>query len=395
MSEMSKTVPAFRHKEPQPYEGVRVLDLTHRYGSYAGRLFADLGAQVIRVEPPGGLPDRRRAEEGGETDRARFAFFNASKKSVVLDLDAAGDGRRLEPLARGASIIFVERDGPLFGMVAELRRLSPSAVITAISPFGMTGPLADAPASDLVLQAAGGIAWMSGRVEEAPLSLPFDQATMVGSVYAATVTAIALVDAEDNGTGHLIDVSVQECIAHSLQNAIQVWDLEQRISIRGGEGTRDASEDIFPCKDGFVFLAAPLALGVSWKSLVAYIRETGHPSAELLSQERWSNREWRLTREARDAFRAAFTAFASGLEKETLTREAIARRIVLGPVSRVSDTFDDVQLAHRAFFTPMRLPDGTDIAFPGAPYKLTPPLWRTSPAPALGENNALLSGAGE
>lgn len=393
MNIIATPVPAADAAGLQPYHGVRVLDLTHHYGSYAGRLFADLGAEVIRVEPPGGLPDRRRTEEGGDTDLARFAFFNASKKSVVLDFDDAGDRRRLDVLVRGASIIFVERDGPLFDTIAELRRLGPSAVITAISPFGMTGPLAGAPASDLVLQAAGGIAWMSGRLDEAPLSLPFDQATMVASVYAATVTAIALVDAENDGTGHLIDVSVQECIAHSLQNAIQVWDLEQRISIRGGEGTRDASEDIFPCKDGFVFVAAPLALGVSWKSLVAYISETGHPSAELLSQERWSNREWRLTREARDAFRAAFTAFASGLEKETLTRQAIARRIVLGPVSRVSDTFGDVQLAHRAFFATMRLPDGRDIAFPGAPYKLTPPLWRASPAPALGADNELLSGA--
>jgi len=242
----------------QPYEGVLILDLTHRLGSYAGRLFADLGAEVIRVEPPGGLPDRHKLSDADDAFEARFFFLNASKKSVVIDFDDPGDRRRLDGLVRRAAIVLVERDGPLFHDAAALCRLSPALVVTAISPFGMTGPLAEAPASDLVVQAAGGIAWMSGRIEDAPLSLPFEQATMVASIYAATVTAIALVDAERTGQGHVIDVSAQECIAHSLQNAIQVWDLERRVSIRGGEGTRDASEDVFPCKDGFVFLAAPL-----------------------------------------------------------------------------------------------------------------------------------------
>jgi benzylsuccinate CoA-transferase BbsE subunit len=373
----------------RPYSGVRILDCTNRFGAYAGKLFADLGAEVILIEPPGGLPERRAGHEGDEIS-ARFAFFNSGKKSVVIDFSDDGDRRRFDALARTAAVIFVERDGAMFDRITDLRRLNPSAVITAISPFGMSGPLSDAPASDLILQASGGIVWMSGRIEDAPLSLPFEQATMVGSIYAATVTAIAFADAEATGTGHLIDVSVQECIAHSLQNAIQVWDLEQRVSIRGGEGTRDASENIFPCRDGFIFLAAPLALGNSWKSLIAYIRETGHPSGEPLSEERWSNREWRLTREAREEFRRLFIAFTMERTKEELTQEAIARRIVLAPVNRVPDTFDDVQLAHRAFFTKMSLPSGREIAFPGAPYKLAPSVWHTSPAPVLGEHAALL-----
>jgi benzylsuccinate CoA-transferase BbsE subunit len=375
--------------EIRPYSGVRILDLTHRFGAYAGKLFADLGAEVILIEPPGGSPDRHAGQEGDEVS-ARFAFFHAGKKSVVIDFSNGRGRERFDALARTAAIIVVERDGAMFDGITELRRLNPSAVITAISPFGMTGPLSNAPASDLILQASGGIAWMSGRIEDAPLSLPFEQATMVGSIYAATVTAMAFADAEATGTGHLIDVSVQECIAHSLQNAIQVWDLEQRISVRGGEGTRDASENIFPCKDGFIFLAAPLALGNSWKSLIAYIRDTGHPSGEPLSKEHWSDREWRLTREAREEFRRLFIAFTTERTKEELTQEAIARRIVLAPVNRVPDTFDDVQLAHRAFFSKMSLPGGRKIAFPGAPYKLTPSVWHTSPAPALGEHAALL-----
>jgi benzylsuccinate CoA-transferase BbsE subunit len=365
----------------RPYDGVIVLDLTQHYGRYAGKLFADLGATVIRID------DCRTAS--GKTD-ARTAFLDSGKKSVLLDLSAAATRPTLDALLRQAAVVLIERGGPIWDDPAAVHRQNPAAIVTAISPYGMTGPLADAPASDLVLQAAGGIAWMSGRIEREPLVLPFEQATMVASIYAATVTAIALHHAEATGTGHLIDVSAQECIAHSLQNAVQVFDLEGRISIRGGEGTRDASEDIFPCRDGFVFLASPLSLGTSWKQLVAWMRELGDEAGEHFSAERWLDREWRLTREAREDFRAAFTRFSSKFDKATLAREAIARRIVMAPVARISDVLADPQLIDRGFFTKVETTDGRAIAFPGAPYKLSVPVWKTARAPEPGEHRRLV-----
>ncbi|MCF3933730.1 CoA transferase [Acuticoccus sp. M5D2P5] len=371
--------------QTRPYTGVRILDMAHDYARYATRLFADLGAEVIRVEPPGGLADRH---ESGPGAAERFAFFNASKRSVEIDFDDAAGRRAFEALARDASVILVERDGPMFDALHELVTLAPQAVITAVSPFGLGGPLADAPATDLTLQAAGGMTWMSGRPGEPPLRLPGGQATMMASVYTATVTAIALVDAEATGRGHVIDVAVNECIAHSLQNAIQVWDLERRISMRGGEGTRDATEDIFRCQDGMVFLASPLSLGTSWKSLVAMLAEEGHPSAVTLSEERWQDRAWRTTSEARQAFREAFEAFTAGHTKQHLTEQAIARRIVLGPVSRIGELVDDEQLAFRDFFQTLARPDGEAARFPGPPYRFSGDHWHVSPAPALGEANA-------
>lgn len=367
----------------QPYTGIRILDFTYWCGAYAGRLFADLGAEVVRVEPPGGLPDRQLSSE------AQFAFVNATKKSIVLDTEIPAGRAALAKLLETTQIVLLERGGPLFDRIDVLRRDYPSAIITAISPYGLTGPDADKPASDLVLQAAGGIAWMSGRITDAPLRLPFDQAAMLGGIYAATVSAIALVDAEATGKGHLLDVSVQECIAHSLQNAIQVWDLENRISVRGGVGTRDASEDIFPCKDGLIFLASPLALGGSWHALVAWMNELGHSSGIALAEERWSSREWRLTAEARAAFRAIFMAFTADKTKAELTEVAVARRIVMGPVNKVGDLFTDAQLQHSGFFA--ALEGGGDGLFPGAPYRLSSPVWKATPAPELGAHDHLLS----
>lgn len=370
----------------RPYSGVRILDLTFRYGRYATRLFADLGAEVIRVEPPAGLPDRHPAFPGENAPNHAFAFFNASKQSVVVDLDDPAGRRRFDALLAGAHAVFVERDGPLYHEVSTLRAANPGAVITAVSPYGMTGPLADAPASDLTLQAAGGIAWMSGRIEREPLRLPLGQSEMVGSVYAAAATAIALLDAERTGAGHLIDVSVQEAIAHSLQNAIQVYDLEGRVAIRGGEGTRDATEDIFPCRDGYIFLASPPALAGSWRALVAWMVEAGHPAGAEFRHERWADRVWRLGREAKEIFREHFSDFTAGYTKQEITEAAIARRIVMGPVSRIADLLDDEQLAHRNFFARVASDGGQQTVFPGAPYRLSEPVWQLSPAPRLGEH---------
>lgn len=373
----------------RPYTGIRILDMTHALGRYATRLFADLGAEVLRIEPPGGLPDRARDTEAAPGGAEAFAFYNASKKSVVLDLAGNAGRAALADLARGAQVVVLERGGPLgAGDIAWLRGLNPTSVITYVSPYGLGGPLADAPASDLTLQAAGGIAWMTGRGGEPPLRLPGQQAAMVVSVYAGVATAVSLLDAETRGRGHILDVSAQEAIAHSLQNAVQVWDLERRISHRAGEGTRDASENLYECRDGHVFLASPPTTGVSWKSLLAWMRECGHPSAEPFSDAKWLDRKYRSRPEARAEFQPLFEAFTRGFTKQELVENALKRRIVMSQVSRVRDVLDDQQLAYRDYFVRLGA-DGP--RFPGAPYKLSEPVWGITPAPALGEHDALLA----
>lgn len=374
-------------EDVRPYSGIRILDTTHDLGRYATRLFADLGAEVIRVEPPGGLPDRERDRPEVAGGEASFTFFNASKRSIVLDLSGNEGRARLADLARSAQVVVMERGGPLsVDDIAWLRELNPEAVLTWISPYGLGGPLEEAPASDLALQAAGGIAWMSGRGNEPPLRLPGGQSAMIASVYAAVATAACLWDAEMRGRGHMLDISAQECIAHSLQNAIQVWDLERRVSHRAGEGTRDASENIYACKDGHVFLASPPTTGVSWKSLLGWMKETGHPSAEHFSDEKWLDRKYRSTPEARAEFQPLFEAFAAGFTRAELTENALRRRIVMAPVARVRDVLDDTQLNWREYFVTLE-PGGP--RFPGAPFHMSETVWRASPAPALGQHDGL------
>jgi benzylsuccinate CoA-transferase BbsE subunit len=371
----------------QPYEGLKILDLTDDLGRYATRLFADLGADVIRVEPPGGARDRVAARatdaEGGDpAARYEFDYFNASKSAIALD-PATPEGRKaFAELAADADAIVVERGVMLYDDLDAIRRVAPPhAVIASVSPFGRTGPLADAPSSDLVLQAAGGIAWLSGRLDDAPLRLPGSQSTMVTGVYLAVALSVALFDTQATGTGHLIDVSAQEAIAHSLQNSIQVYDFEKRISMRGGEGTRDASENVFACKDGYVFLAAPRTLGVSWNALISWIADAGHPALAEFDTPRWADRKWRLTREARDAFKATIEPFLAQFTKEEITQQGMKRKIVLAPAATLRDVFDDPQLVHTGYFRQVG-----ELTLPGAPYRFSQDVWRASPAPAVAEH---------
>jgi benzylsuccinate CoA-transferase BbsE subunit len=370
----------------RPYTGIRVLDLAHDLARYATRLFADLGAEVIRIEPPGGLPDRARDTAGVPGGAETFAFHNASKQSRVLDLTGNEGRSAFADLAREAQVVVLERGGPLGADdIAWLRDLNPGAIITHVSPYGLGGPLQDAPASDLTLQAAGGIAWMTGNGDEPPLRLPGGQSAMVVSVYAAVATAMCLYDAETRGRGHILDVSAQEAIAHSLQNAIQVWDLERRISHRAGEGTRDASENIYECRDGHVFLASPPTTGVSWKGLLEWMAEVGHPSLASFSEPQWLDRKYRSKPEARTAFKPIFEAFTRNFTRQELVENALKRRIVMAPVSRVRDVLDDPQLVYRDYFVRLG-EDGP--RFPGAPYKMSEPVWGVTPPPALGQHDA-------
>jgi len=370
----------------KPYEGVKVLDLTHDLGRYVGRLFADLGADVIKCEPPEGALDRRAADLTISPEfAAEFEYFNASKRSEVFDLSSDQGQHAFMAQAQSAQVILLEKDGFAFSQFDALRAACPASVVAVVSPFGLEGPAADAKASDLVLQAAGGIAWLSGRVGEPPLRLPGGQATMITGVYAAAAVSLALADTLRTNNGHFVEVAAQECIAHSLQNSIQVWDFEKKVSMRGGEGTRDASEDIFACKDGFVFLAAPRTLGVSWNALVAWIRETGHPAAIELDRECWADRVWRLTAQAKALLRETLEPFFKLYTKDELTEQAIARKVVMAPVNSMKDVLADPQLGFRNYFRnalPVG-PAGTMVRFPGAPYRLSAPVWEVKAAPAL------------
>lgn len=376
-------------KLTRPYDDVRVVDLTGELSAYATRLFANLGAEVIMVELPAGREERRHdpLPEASDYGGAAFAFRNAGKKSVVIDWNTAEGAESLASLVATASIVVVEADAEK--LLPLLLSVHGSRVVTAVSHFGLAGPYAGYVGSDLTTQALGGIAWLSGVPGEPPLRLPGEQASMVASLYAAAATALALWDLETHGNGHLIDVSAQECIAHSLQNAPQVWDLEHRILSRGGEGIRDATEDLFACRDGHVFLAAPLSLPMSWKALVEWMGEEKDSGHACLAKPEWADRKLRATAPMRQEFRKIFEGFIADKTRAEMREQALRRKIVMAPVSRIGELADDPQLIFRQFFTNVTHPAlGRTLRFPGAPYRLSEPVWNIGQAaPRIGEHD--------
>jgi benzylsuccinate CoA-transferase BbsE subunit len=325
-----------------------------------------------------------------------FAFLNVNKKSVTIDA-ATPPGRAVFcDLVATAQVVVYEPGSGAGIELADILAVPGPRVVTAISHFGLTGPYAHFVGCDLVDQALGGIAWLSGEAGRPPLRLAGDQSIFVASLYAAAATALALWDTEKCGASHMIDVSAQEAIAHSLQNAIQAWDLERHVSVRGGEGIRDATEGGFVCKDGYVFLAAPLSLKVSWTGLLAWMKAEGFDGLDTLLTPAWNDRPTRATATMRDQFRALFERFVADKSKAELTAEALRRKIVLAPVSRIADLPHDPQLLFRQYFHKLAIPGlGREVAMPGAPYRLSEPLWRLDrAAPRLGEDNATVLEAG-
>jgi benzylsuccinate CoA-transferase BbsE subunit len=381
-------------QEPRPYSGVRIIDLTRDLGSYCTRLFADLGAEVIRVEPPQGRPDRLRPPLAAGVDAAMhggipYAFLNLNKKSVRVDTGTQA-GRAVLADLIGAAQVVVHEPGATDIALADILAVPGARVVTSVSYFGLTGPYAGFAGCDLVAQALGGIAWLSGEPNKAPLKLAGDQSVFVASLYAAAATALALWDLEKSGTGHVLDVSAQEAIAHSLQNALQVYDLEGQVMSRGGEGVRDATEAAFACKDGYVFLAAPLSLSVSWNALLTWMKDEGFDGVDRLLEDDWKDRPTRATAAMKAEFRPVFERFVANKTKAELSAEALKRKLVMAPVSRIADLQSDPQLLFRRFFHKVAMPGlGKDVAFPGAPYRLSEPLWRVDrPAPRLDDDAA-------
>ncbi len=378
-------------------DGLRVLDVTGAVGSYCGKLFADLGADVILVEPPGGASTRTAPPFLADPadDSLLFRYFNGGKRGVCLDLDTTQGQQDFRALADTADLV-VEDARP--GLMAQrgldgasLRATNPRLVVTSISPFGQIGPYAQYEHSDLVCLALGGLLWLVGYRDAPPIQVAGEQAYMGANVYAAVASLIALTAAELRGTGQDVDVSVQACVTTALENSVQFVDLEGIVRSRYAGEQKQAGFGIFPCADGHVFLIAGGIGGNRFgPNLVDWVSAADPQGGALIAGDRWGERSWIETDEAKELFASVFTAFAQTHTKAQLYRESQQWRVPLCPVQGPDDVVRSEQLAHRGFFTSTVLGE-REVQFPGAPYRLSATPWAgTLDAPGLGEHNSQL-----
>jgi benzylsuccinate CoA-transferase BbsE subunit len=359
---------------PGALDGIRVLDLTDESCVYATKILCDLGAEVIRIEPRAGDPMRRVSPVDVETGESLFhAFMNVNKLSVTLDLDRTADQATFRKLV-AASDIVVESWAPgaleRLGVGYDSFAAQPKLVWASITPFGGTGPRAHWQADDLISQAMGGLMHLSGLPDREPLKLFGQQTCYIAGLHAAAGTLIAYWHAARTGEGQRVDVSIQECVAHTLENAVQFYTAEGTVRGRT-KGRVEPGAGVFPCSDGEIFLMASLSMiSSSWHNLVALLNETGTPGADALRDPKWAEPGWRRNPEAQKIAASVITRFTETRTKNQVYDLTQQRRILSAPMSEVGDLFANAQLKFFNWFTDQNWGDRV-LVWPGPPVRLS------------------------
>lgn len=379
---------------------LRVLDLTDGRAELAAHVLAGLGADVVKIEPPGGSPSRAEAPLAeGEPDglaSLRFLAFNRAKRSVVLDLDdEAGRTAFLRLVATADVLIENEAPGAMAARglgVDELRAARPDLIHVAITPFGQTGPYAHHLATDLTLSAMGGSMALNGDPDRRPLRITVPQNWYHASVEAALGAMVALHRRQHTGQAQFVDVSVQAAVFWTglqamIAHAIQGRDIERFGTVL--QLSTLVTPLVYPCADGEVCLVATTNTLVG---LLPWMIESGAVTREWAEGEDWATYEARmLTGETLthtyDDVRAAITAFTRLHDKQTLFEGGIARGVTLAPVNTVADVVEMEQLAVRGYWDELTLPSGRVVRTAGPFVKASgaPVAWDRS-VPAVGEH---------
>ncbi len=373
--------------------GIRVLELVDESGVYCGKLLADLGADVIKVEPRGGDPTRAFPpfidNRPGENRSFFFQYMNTSKRSLALDLDDPASCDRLRRLAATADLVIETLppgtlDARDLGW-STLRDANPGLVMTSITGFGQTGPRRDFRSSDLVAAALGGAMTGIGEPEDPPVTLAGEQCHIATSTCAAASSLIALHHSRRTGNGQHVDISALETttsIAHIC--GVGKWLDDGIVPRRGGSGLfASVPSGAYPCRDGLVYLMVNRPL--HWQALAEWIHEVTGNQEVLDPMFRGPSSNRLPYRELLDLFISEFTG-RFGVEE--IYREGQRRHIAMTPVNSAIAVTADRHLRARDYFVEVVREDGTRLRHPGAPYRHARTPWRIArSAPRVGEHD--------
>ena len=379
---------------PMPLDDVRVIDLTqHAAGPFCTRVLADSGAEVIKVERPGGDPARALPPFFGDVpglDRSGvFLFLNTNKRSVILDLRTDEGRERLLDLVATADVLVENyRPGVMdrLGIGYEvLREVQPKLVMTSITNFGQTGPYRDFEGTDLTLYAMGGPMASSGNADHYPLKTA-GRVTLYHAGYsAALATAVALRAAEQTGHGEHLDVSVYETAAHSIDMRLSRligYQYAGRILSRMPLGW-SVGAGTLPCKDGFYMM------GGSADRLDRTLRMIGRE--DLLETEEWGT----LAERSKPGRYEQFLDYLLPWMAERTRREIrdISQQygVLGGPINTIADLLADENFTYRRFFQTIDHPETGPVQYPGyhhTLYRDDEPMPKRRRAPRLGEHTA-------
>jgi crotonobetainyl-CoA:carnitine CoA-transferase CaiB-like acyl-CoA transferase len=384
-------------------EGIRVLELAEEPGWLAGKILAELGADVVKVEPPGGDRAGRRGPWLGDVEDPERSLpwlaLNTSKRGITLELPSARGRELFRELARRADVVLeTSRPGALeeLGIGWEdLREACPRLVWCSLTPFGRTGPWARWRAHDLVLVALGGNARLTGDPDRPPVRCTLPTAYLHGGAEAATGVAMGLFARERSGRGQLVDVSLHEAQLSTLVTGAGQWSLSRRKPARTGP-RMGRTREIWRARDGdvsFGLRGGPARIP-NLIATVEYMAESGM-APEWLRKYDWSSYNHNeVPAEEIARLEAAFGAFFASRTRRELYEEALRRRILLAPCSDAGEILEQPQLRSRGFFTTIEYPElGAAVEHPAFFAKSSAcRIGVRGRAPRVGEHNAEVFG---
>lgn len=401
---------------PGPLSDIRVVEACGPIGHYAGRLLADLGADVVKVEPPEGDPARYYPpflpgvpEPEGSL---QFLLLNANKRGAVLDLDADAGLVAFLRLVASADVLldsWQPADFARLGLTeARLLEARPDLVHVSVTGWGLSGPRADWAYSDVVAQAMSGVMILAGFPDGPPEQVADQQAYRCASINAAAGTVAALLHRDATGEGQHVEVSAVEAMSMAQETAMMFADINGinrgRVGNAGTGPVKIPGVGLYEANDGWVYLMAAGTAGAGFEGVLATMDALGHDSG--LRDEPWTgfirdsmNRAYIMQAMADPARAAelvpklahveqAVVAFMRRQSKRDLYEVGQTKRLLVGMVSAPEDISTSTQLQARDWF--VEIDDrgrGRRLRYPGPPWQLhgTPATLRR-PAPLLGEH---------
>ena len=382
-----------------PADGVllppyRILDLTGPEGVFCGKLLADYGAEVIKVEPPSGDSTRQRppfiGDDPSSDQSSYFLFYNTNKKSVTVDLEKP-EGRDLFKKLIVSADVLIESFpvGYLKSLGLDFDSIqpgNPGLIMASITPFGQTGPWKDYKSTDLIALAASGFMQITGDPDGPPLRQGNEQSHFPGSQHAATAIMGALFYRDmQGGSGQYIDVSMQEAMITYYTDAHPALAWMQRgenVTRVGTNSTLVIPLGAYPSKDGWI--SAGIITPREWENLSQWMYEvTGNE--EILNDDYKGGNQDRAP--FNDIITALVIDFTTRFTSDELFHQGQERNLVFIPVNAVSDLLNDPQLDSSNFWFDLEHSEVGTLKYPLGVFDSEEVSPLTKSAPHLGQDN--------